>query len=57
MNEGTSMFTLMFIVFLVLKLTGAISWSWWFITMPLWLPFSVVVCFMLFYFILILIKG
>jgi hypothetical protein len=27
-----------FIVFLVLKLTGTISWSWWWVTAPLWGP-------------------
>ena len=25
-----------FIVFLVLKLTGSITWSWWWVTAPLW---------------------
>lgn len=34
---------LLFITFLVLKLTGYISWSWWWVTAPLWLPFGVVV--------------
>lgn len=29
---------LMFLVFLVLKLTSVISWSWWWITAPLWAP-------------------
>jgi len=28
--------TLTFIVFLVLKLTGVITWSWWWVTCPLW---------------------
>ena len=27
-----------FIVFLVLKLTGNINWSWWWVTAPLWAP-------------------
>ncbi len=27
---------LLFAVFLVLKLAGAISWSWWWVTCPLW---------------------
>lgn len=27
---------LLFIVFLVLKLTGFIAWSWWWVTAPLW---------------------
>lgn len=28
----------LFIVFLVLKLTNTIDWSWWWVTAPLWLP-------------------
>ena len=27
---------ILFIVFLILKLTGNIDWSWWWITFPLW---------------------
>jgi hypothetical protein len=27
-----------FIVFLVLKLTHNIDWSWWWVTSPLWIP-------------------
>ncbi len=34
---------LLFFVFLVLKLAGAIDWSWWWVTSPLWLPVVVVV--------------
>jgi hypothetical protein len=26
----------LFFIFLFLKLSGAISWSWWWITCPLW---------------------
>lgn len=26
----------LFFIFLVLKLTGSIDWSWWWITSPLW---------------------
>lgn len=37
-----SLSTVLFIVFLVLKLTGYISWSWWWVTAPLW-AWSVVV--------------
>ena len=29
---------LLFFIFLVLKLAGAIDWSWWWVTSPLWLP-------------------
>ncbi len=28
----------LFVVFLVLKLIGVISWSWWWVTAPLWIP-------------------
>ena len=28
--------TLLFLVFLVLKLTAVIAWSWWWVTCPLW---------------------
>lgn len=28
----------LFFVFLVLKATGRISWGWWWVTCPLWLP-------------------
>lgn len=30
---------LLFIVFLVLKLCGVITWSWWWVTAPIWIPF------------------
>lgn len=33
-----SLGTILFIVFLILKLTGVISWSWWWVTAPLWIP-------------------
>lgn len=28
---------LVFVVFLVLKLTSTIDWSWWMVTLPLWI--------------------
>lgn len=28
-----------FIVFLILKLTNVIDWSWWWVTSPLWIGF------------------
>ena len=37
-TDGTGLMGLLFIVFLVLKLTGVISWSWWWVTAPLWGP-------------------
>lgn len=38
-NGGIGFLGILFIVFLVLKLTGFITWSWWWVTIPLWGPF------------------
>lgn len=31
-------FDLLFLIFLVLKLTNVIDWSWWWVTAPIWGP-------------------
>ena len=31
----------LFLLFLALKLTGYIDWSWWWVTAPLWIPFAI----------------
>ena len=35
--------TILFFIFLVLKLTNYIDWSWWWITAPLWAPMAILV--------------
>ncbi len=35
--------SLLTIVFVVLKLTGAISWSWLWVLAPTWIPLAIVV--------------
>ncbi len=37
-QKGAVLMALLFIIFLVLKLTKVITWSWWWITAPLWIP-------------------
>ncbi|AWN05833.1 hypothetical protein SEA_PRIAMO_71 [Mycobacterium phage Priamo] len=32
----------LFLVFLVLKLTDYVDWSWWWISAPLWIPAGIV---------------
>lgn len=32
---------LLTIVFIVLKLTNYIDWSWWWVTSPLWIPIAI----------------
>jgi hypothetical protein len=33
---GVSFLGLLFLLFLALKLTKTITWSWWWVTAPLW---------------------
>ena len=44
----------LFIVFLVLKLVGVISWSWWWVFSPLWIPF---ILFLIILGVIVLFKG
>jgi len=37
-SGGMGLGTVLFLIFLVLKLIGVIAWSWWWITAPLWIP-------------------
>jgi len=37
-TTGMSFTTVLFLIFLILKLTKTINWSWWWVTSPLWLP-------------------
>ena len=39
-SNGIGFGTVLFLVFLVLKLTGNIDWSWWWVTSPLWIPLA-----------------
>jgi hypothetical protein len=32
--------TVLTILFVILKVTGYIHWSWWFVFAPFWIPFS-----------------
>lgn len=43
--NGTPICPTLFIVFLVLKLTDNITWSWWWVTSPIWLPLGVALAF------------
>ena len=36
-TRGVPWLTLTFVVFLILKLTGTIAWSWWWVFAPLWI--------------------
>lgn len=35
-SSGMNIFSVVGIVFIILKLVGVIEWSWWWVTLPLW---------------------
>lgn len=37
-NNGLSFNSILFLIFLTLKLTNHIDWSWWWVFSPLWIP-------------------
>lgn len=51
-GNGIGIGTILFIVFLVLKLTDVIDWSWWWITAPLWIPLGIfILCLVVVYYL------
>jgi hypothetical protein len=42
-SNGIKLEGVLFIVFLVLKLTHTIDWSWWWVTSPLWIPVVLII--------------
>jgi len=52
---GTSFSGLLTILFIGLKLTGYINWSWWWVLAPLWISFilTVIILIMLLFIVLL----
>jgi hypothetical protein len=42
---GVTFLGLLAIVFIALKLGGILTWSWWAILAPLWVPWALVILF------------
>lgn len=40
MGSGLTFGSVLFFIFLILKLCGVIEWSWWWVTAPLWIGFG-----------------
>lgn len=47
-SGGISFVSLLAIVFIVLKLCNVITWSWWWVLAPIWIPFGVAMILILF---------
>jgi hypothetical protein len=41
-SNGLGFGTILFLIFLTLKLTNVIQWSWVWVTAPLWIPIAIV---------------
>ena len=41
-SNGLGLGTILFLIFMVLKLTNYIDWSWWWVTAPLWIPIVII---------------
>jgi len=56
-GNGIGCGTVLFFIFLTLKLTGHIDWSWWWVTAPLWAPLVICALFFCACFLLALLTG
>lgn len=42
-SQSFPFLSILCLIFITLKLTGYIVWSWWWVLAPIWIPFVVVV--------------
>lgn len=47
-SGGIGFCGLLTILFIALKLTNVITWSWWWVLAPMWIPFAIVLLFIIF---------
>lgn len=45
-DNGIGCFTVLALIFVVLKLTGNIDWSWLWVLSPIWIPVAIVIVFL-----------
>jgi hypothetical protein len=50
-SSGIGILGLLGTVFVVLKLTGSIDWSWWYVTLPFWGGFAILIGIVIMWFI------
>ena len=42
-NTGISVLGILLIIFVVLKLVGVVTWSWWVVLIPLWIEIGLLI--------------
>ena len=55
-SSGIGIFGLLGVVFVVLKLTNYIDWSWWYVTLPFWGGIALAIFFLIITFLVFLFK-
>jgi hypothetical protein len=50
-SQDTFFTSLLTTLFIGLKLTGQVNWSWWWVLSPLWIPLAFVLIFVALYFL------
>jgi len=56
-NNISWFFPALTLVFIVLKLTGQINWSWLWVLSPFWLPLSLIILVLVVFAIFVLLVG
>lgn len=56
-ERGLGLPAILFLIFLTLKLTDNIDWSWWWVTSPIWIPVGILFGVFLIAFTIFLIWG
>lgn len=42
LNINLPIISILGITFIILKLTGTIDWSWWWVLSPFWIPLAII---------------
>lgn len=42
-DKNSDLLGLLCVAFIILKLTGVISWSWWWVLSPIWIPAAIAI--------------
>lgn len=56
-GSGLSFSSVLFLVFLVLKLTKVINWSWVWVCAPLWVPLSICLLILIIFIIAVIVRD
>lgn len=56
-SNGIGLPWVLFFIFLILKLTKTVDWSWWVVTAPLWVAYGLAFILVLLVLVIVAVKG